>query len=851
MRACKTILTIIFLLTCGTALAQDDARLTITLLERSVSEGTATRAQQLDLARAYMSTGRYYEAGKIAKRLIAADANDADAIALRDKSQEQLRGIAQQRVTDAESAASRASATDADRLELANAYFGAGEYRKAADLYAKLPDAVMTPAMRHNHARALTWSGQHDASERIYARLVAEQPTPELEIEYGRVLSWMGATDAAIKRLNAAYAANRSEEAALALANAHTWSANRDAAIRLLDEYTASSPNATEAAALLEQLRTSPELRIERIDKAIELDPYNLALRVQRARLLYDAGRYSEALKTIEFVNEHAPTEIRDAAMTSSTTESLSTLENQLRDRRKERVAELDARLATMNIDDPAIADDVLQLAKGFTGQGAYPQSLRLYEAYLKNVPNDKQARQNYARVLSWSRRYDDAQDQYARLLREDPDRADLRLEYAQALSYDEEYVPAMRTFHSLTDLSSNPRGYLYSDVPARAHYSRGQIYRWFGWREHAVMEQNSALEIDNEFLPAREELFRARTGRPSTQFDARYTYATNSNDFTLKRVDLDAVHWLNNRAAVEGSVGRHNFEYRGSDVNASAASVGGRFRQTDRLTLRGRVGGTFYDEGLGARPFWALGAQFLPNLQSRLALDYNHYDLVYDAFTLQSLTIPAGGTTVAIDDPISINDFRAHYDWNSGGFWSFLVDGSYGLVSDDNRRAAGHGLLTFRLWNRPFVAVKADGRVLSYDFRSNRYWSPDDYKSLAGVLQIGQNVRDRFYWNVEGKAGKSWEGSRSSDIRSIAGSVTVPVTELFDVVGHYGYGKSGRFDDLIGGSGSFTNYWQRNWYVGVRVKRLYAGDDRRGRNPYYYDDRPITGSTVIPPEVQ
>lgn len=851
MKACKTFLTIFLLLTCATAFSQDDARVTITMLERTVSEGTATRAQQLDLARAYLNAGRYYEAGKIAKRLLATDANDADAIAVRDKAQEHLRGIAQQRVADAEAAMRRDSATDADRLELANAYFGAGDYRKAADLYAKLPESAVTPEVRHNHARALTWSGQHDAAERVYARLVADQPSPELEVEYGRVLSWMGATHAAIKRLTAAYEASPTEDAALALANAHTWNGDRDAAIRLLDAYTTANASATESKTLLAQLRASPDLQIERLDKAIELDPYNLALRVQRARLLYDAGRYSEALKTIEFVNEHAPSDIRVASMTSSTNESLSTLEQQLRERRKERIAELDARLATMNINDPAIDDDVLQLAKAYTGQGAYPQAIRLYEAYLANVPDDRQARTNYARVLSWHRRYDDAQEQYERLLKEDPDRADLRLEYAQALSYDEEYVPAMRTFNSLTDLSSNPRGYLYNDVPTRAHYSRGQIYRWFGWREHAVMEQNSALALDTEFLPAREELFRARTGRPSARYDARYTYATNSNDFTLKRVDLEGQHWLNNRTAVEASVGRHNFEYRGSDVSASAASIGGLYRQTDRLTLRGRVGGTFYDAGLGTRPFWALGAQFLPNLQSRAALDYNHYDLVYDAFTLQSLTLPGGGAGVSLGDPISIDDVRAHYDWNSGGFWSFLGDASYGFISDNNNRAAAHGLLSFRLWNRPFVAVKADGRVLSYDFRSNRYWSPDDYSSLAAVLQIGQNVRDRFFWNIEGKAGKSWEGSRSSDLRSIAGTVTVPITDVFDVVGHYGYGKSGRFDNLIGNENGFTNYWQRNWYVGLRLKRLYAGDDRRGRNPYYFDNSPLTGSGVIPPEVQ
>lgn len=848
MRACYAILLTTFLIV-GAAVAQDEPTNSIGTLEPLVTAGTATRAQQLELARAYMSVGRYHEAGKLAGRMVTADANDAEAITIRDESQKQLRAMAQQRINDAEAAAKLESATDADRAELANAYFFAGEYRKAADLYAKLPDSAMTPEVRRSHARALAWSSQHDAAERAYAKLMADAPSPELELEYGRVLSWMGATDVAKTRLASAYEANRTEDAAIALANARAWSGDREGAITLLSDFTTTNANALEARALLEQMRASPDLQIERIDKSIERDPYNLALRAERARLLYDAGRYSEALKTIEFINEHPPEDgTTTTSMISSTGVNLTELQRDIRTKRQQRIEELDARLRDMNIHEPAFGPDVLSMAKAYTGLGAYPQAIRLYEAYLANNPDDRQARTNYARVLSWDRRYDASQAQYERLLRDDPDRADLRLEYAQAMSYDSEFVPAIRELRGLTDLSDNPRGYLYTRVPTQAHYNLGQIYRWYGWREEAATHQNRALELDGTFLPARDELYRARSGRPSTMFDARYTYATNSNDFTLQRVDVEGEHWLNQRLAVEGSVGRHNFEHRGNQVDANAASVGALYRQTDRLMYRGRVGATFYEEGLGTRPYWAFGATYLPNIQSRAAVDYNHYDLIYDVFTLQSLT-PGGGVGTNLDDPISIDDLRAHYDWTSGGFWSFLGDASYGFISDDNRRAGAHGLLSFRVWNRPFIAVKADGRVLSYDFRSNRYWSPEDYSSLAAVLQIGQNVRDRFYWNVEGKAGKSWEGSRNSDLRAIAASVTVPVTDLLDIVGHYAYGKTGRFETLTGGA-EFVNYWQRSWYVGVRVKRLYAGDDQRGRNPYYFDNRPLTDSAVIPPEV-
>jgi hypothetical protein len=105
---------------------------------------------------------------------------------------------------------------------------------------------------------------------------------------------------------------------------------------------------------------------------------------------------------------------------------------------------------------------------------------------------------------------------------------------------------------------------------------------------------------------------------------------------------------------------------------------------------------------------------------------------------------------------------------------------------------------------------------------------------------------------SVEGKAGRAWEQDRSSDLRAYSGTVTVPISEAFDIVGNYGYGKSGRFDSIspLGtASGDFVNYWQRHWYVGVRLKQLYARGDRPGRNPYYYDTRPLGGSSTVIPE--
>lgn len=834
------LLTSFMLFSAGAALAQEDLYAQIVPLEAAVASGSATRAQQLQLARLYNRAGRFYEGSKIASQLLVADPNDADAKSVRDESTRGLRDVTDKNIAEAQARVNASGATDQDRLALANAYFEGGSYGAAADIYDRLPAALLDRDTQLRHARALAWSSRLDSAEREYARILKVQSTPELELEYGRLLSWMGASAAAVQTLTRAYEANRNEDNAIALANARAWSGDREGALKLLTDFTSANPGAGQAKELLSQLSASPDLQLERVNRIIEVQPYNLALQLEKARLLVAAGRDAEALRTIQFIREHSTQEVA----------GLDELEQRARTHREQEIAKIAGQLNSLDRRNAQSADQLLTLAKAYVGLDDYPTAIGLYEDYLRQRPDDADARVQYARVLNWSRRYPAAARQYEILLQKNPERADLRYEYGQVLSYESDFNGAMRTFQSLTDVSSNPRANLYSDVPAKAHFNMGQIYRWFGWNEHAVEEQNRALLLDGSYGPARQELDLVRHLRPTSNVGAQYSYVTDSNDFTLKRIDLTAEKWTSQRTAFDVGVGRHEFEYRGDSVFANRINAGAAYRWNDRTTFRATAGLNFYEEGLGTRPFAGIGATFMPNLQSRASADFNHYDLVYDVFTFNSLTEPGTtGTANNFRDPIDINDFRGHYDYNSGGFWSWLADASYGFISDNNKRAAAHGLLTFRLFKKPFVAVKADGRYLSYDFRTNRYWSPPSYHSYAGVLQVGDNFRERFFWNVEGKLGKSYESGTSSDLRSFEANVTVPVTGLIDIIGNYGYGRSGRIDSILGGTGNdFVNYWQRHWFVGVRLKQLLSRDERRDRNPYYYDDRPLTGSPVIPP---
>jgi hypothetical protein len=814
-------------------------------LEAALNAGTATPAQQLELARLYIDQQRFYEASKVAERLLAVDSANADAMKVRDDANAGLQTVGRQKVAEAEALAKKPGATDQDRLTVANTYYDAGSYGAAADMYAHLPSSMLDRDTRLRYARSLAWSNQMEDAEHAYLALMKEQPTPELETEYGRLLSWMGASKAAVDRLQTAYNNNQNEENAIALANAMAWSGNRDGAIALLNNFTQSHADAVMARQLVGQLSASPELRLERMGRMIETEPYNLALRAEMARLQYETGHYAEALSTIKFIHEHQKERV----------EAVDTLEKQARDKRNEEVAKLDQRLHALEANGSMASssnpDDILSLAKAYTALSDYRPAERLYERYLRTRPDDTNARIAYARVLNWDQRYDMADRQYSAVIADHPDRSDLRLERAQVLSYEESYGPAINEFSLLTDKSKTPRSDLYPDVAPRAYFNLGQIYRWFGWNDTSAFDQQQAIAIDPGYMPARDELDLVRHLRPASNVNGTYSYSHDSNDFTLRRIDLAGQKWVSQKMAWDVALGRHEFSYRDQDAFANAISGGADYRASDRILFRGRLGINLYDRGLGTRPFGGVGVEFLPSIQSRASVDFNHYDLVYDVFTLQSLTIPSTGTTSFFADPISINDFRGHYDYNTGGHLSWLADASEGFISDSNKRTAAHGELAFRIVKAPFVAIKGEGRYLSYDFRTNRYWSPTSYHSLAAVLQVGSNIRNRLFWTAEAKVGKSYEQGLTSDLRAYEAKATIPINDIIDFIADYGYGKSGRFDSLRGstsGPTSFTSYWQRHFYVGLQVKRLFMHDDRV-RNPYYYDTRPLAGaSPVIPP---
>jgi tetratricopeptide (TPR) repeat protein len=797
-------------------------------LEQQRESRTISDDGRIALGRIYVDRGRFYEAATLAKEVLAGDPENAGALALAADAQGGMKALQAKRVADAEAVAARRGATREEQFALAGAYFSAGRYPEAIGIWEKELRDGGPRDERMRYARALAWSGRRDAAERVYRQLLAEGSTPELELEYGRTLASLGAVRTAITRLEALYAASPSDEVAVALSDAWASDGNREKALGLLEAHRATGSNGEKVAERLESLRTTPHLRLERLGKLIEAEPYNLALRIERARLLLDAGRHREALRTIDFIAENSPEPPGELEELRARATELWRIES----------ARVNAE-KTQALADGASPASLRRLAKSYASLREYDEAIALYERYLVLEPADLDAKIELARVLGWDRRYRRSARLYRQLVGQLPDRADLRLEYGRILSQDSRQTAAVRVLRDLTDLSWNEAAHLYESVPAQAHFHLGQIYRWYGWRENAVRQQTEALALDSSFTLAERELERAQRSNTAPSVEARYTHSEDRSGFELERYDVTFQRRVSPRAALDLSIGEHRFARRERQVDAQVAMGGLRYRLHDQLSARARIGGNRYDNEVGTRAFWSGGLEWLPTLQSRVALDYSRYDLVYDVLRLDLL-----GPSTAI----SVDDLRLHLGYRSGGLFEYLANATTSDLSDGNGRTSAFGMVTLRLSRSPWVAVKAEGRYLSYDYRTPRYWSPADYESFAGVLHVGHDFRNRFSWQAEYKQGKSRDTGRERDLRTVSAIVTVPVTDGIELVGSWRDGRSGRIDAFFGGD-DIISYWQTQWYVGLRVRRFPQRDrPSDGPSGYYFDETLLQQSPVLAP---
>jgi tetratricopeptide (TPR) repeat protein len=444
---------------------------------------------------------------------------------------------------------------------------------------------------------------------------------------------------------------------------------------------------------------------------------------------------------------------------------------------RSDRHAEAAAHFRRAIEREPARRRELLpEMAVRMTFSGEAEAAVPLYrEALGWDLPPEEalRMRRHLALSLSWSRRFDEALAEYGALAAADPGDVEARLGLARVLSWTGRLGPAEREYRAVLALdpaqrearrgvaqvrgwSGRPRearklieAYLREhpdDVEAR--YVLAEALAGMGRPDRARPVLSGILVGNPEHRPSADLLASlGLRGRPDTRADLQRTRRSDNLTY-LTFTTAQGARLNRGLTTVEAQFQRLDYDPRsgpGVDVEVNRPGLLVRHRLSDWSEATVAPHLVSIDPGAGGEGRDLLG------WDARLALWSG------DALRAELLST----RTVFYDDVLSL--VPAISLTTGGGTVEFLPDvatraglrGSWGRVSDGNRRVWLQGEAERRVWPRPVVLLGAQLSTIRFaERRDNGYFSPEDYRSALGTAKVFGNVGDRLYWGMEGGYG-------------------------------------------------------------------------------------------------
>ncbi len=205
--------------------------------------------------------------------------------------------------------------------------------------------------------------------------------------------------------------------------------------------------------------------------------------------------------------------------------------------------------------------------------------ALSIAESRLAEVSQDLEARGWRARLLAWSNRWSEAEDEYRLVLAAVPNDVDMLLGLADVLSWQQRFDEALL----LLD-----RARQYEPQRPDVHIRRGRNLRSLGRRKEASASFREALRHDPENAQARAGLVSLEEEprhefRFGTDFD-RFNFAEDAQAATLSLRSQISSRWTTSFTG--------NFQHRfGQDALRFLASGSYRLSPNDTLTVGGGAG--------------------------------------------------------------------------------------------------------------------------------------------------------------------------------------------------------------------------------------------------------------------
>lgn len=319
------------------------------------------------------------------------------------------------------------------RLQLARLYGAAGRYDDAAKEFALYlegnPEDV--PIIRE-YAFALSMEEAYDEAIlqlRGYLEKFPEDLSVRLRI--ADMLMWQADFDQArVELAEIAELAPGLPETHWHLARIHHMHEEWNEALENYRKVREIDPNFEVVDARIRQIENHPRYRLMRLEERIAANPNDILARMELADMLFELDRYFEArdqaLAVLDFdaTNEGA---LRIIRWTDEKIERL----------RAERALELRELLRA----DATDMDAILELARLLKAEEAHAEAVVYFQRYLQANPGDREARREYAQLLSWLPQYRrEAARELQELLVFFPGDIALRTQYLEVMSWLQDY---------------------------------------------------------------------------------------------------------------------------------------------------------------------------------------------------------------------------------------------------------------------------------------------------------------------------------------------------------------------------------------------------------------------------
>lgn len=313
-------------------------------------------------------------------------------------------------------------------LQLARLYTTGNRYADAAETYGQyLEKRPKETPIRREYAFTLSIEERYDEAIqqlRIYLEEYPEDMTERIRI--ARMLIWQGKNEAAKRELlEMESIIPDNPELHWNLARIYEIEGDWARAISRYETLREFAPRFEVASAKIRAIESNPYYQIAMMERRIEDDPTDTSARLQLSRTFLDLERFFEAQEQAQAVLDYDPEHEQAQRIVGWAGLGVTKV-------RRERIEELQGILA----EDPENFEAILEMARYYRDENDYPEALRYYFTYLNAFPQDREARLEYARVLSWEAgQRESAIREYAILIEDQPNNIDLRLTYFELLS--------------------------------------------------------------------------------------------------------------------------------------------------------------------------------------------------------------------------------------------------------------------------------------------------------------------------------------------------------------------------------------------------------------------------------